>query len=140
MSSPKILALTAVAALFVLGGPTRAQAQTIIKATVPFEFRLDGQLYPAGTYTLESRANERSLLAVRNWAAGESFFVTVQPDDRAIGSENVLKFNRYGDRYFLSSIVIVGDDVSLTLPRSKAEREMASRITRTEVAVVAANQ
>lgn len=141
MLSPKTLALTAVMTLVVLGGANRAQAQTLVTATVPFEFSLSGQAYPAGTYTLASKASDRSLLVVQNWSANVSGVIAVQPDYQASGSQTVLKFNRYGNRYFLSSIVIAGDDVTLAMRRSRAERETASLTDRPEVvAIVASNR
>jgi hypothetical protein len=140
MSSPKPLVLTAVAALIVLGAASHAQAQTIVKCTVPFEFSLGGLSYPGGDYTLTTAPGDRSMLTVRNWTADVARFILVQPEARDFGSDTRLTFNRYGDRYFLASVVIGGDGISLRVPRSAAEREMASRLTREEVTLLASNR
>lgn len=76
------------------------------------------------------------MLIVRNWAANLARFISVQREDEALGSDTLLKFTRYEDHYFLSSVLIAGDGISLNLPRSAAEREMAARSVATGVTVV----
>ena len=80
------------------------------------------------------------MLIVRNWAANLARFISVQREDEALGSDTLLKFTRYEDHYFLSSVLIAGDGISLNLRRSAAEREMQVRNGRTDVTVVVANQ
>jgi hypothetical protein len=136
MSSPKSLVLTTVVVLVVMGAATHAQAQTIVKCAVPFEFSLGGEVFPSGIYTLSTSASDRTVLIVRNWAANLARFISVQREDEALGSDTLLKFTRYEDHYFLSSVLIAGDGISLNLPRSAAEREMAARSVATGVTLV----
>ena len=137
MSSPKPLLLTAVVALIVMGSAIHAQAQTVVKCKIPFEFALGGEVFPSGVYTLTTSSSDRFLLVLRNWAANQARFISVQREDEALGSDTLVKFNRYGDHYFLSNVVIAGDGISLKLRRSRAEREMAVRTVGTGVTVVA---
>jgi hypothetical protein len=140
MLSPKSLALATVVAVTLLGAASYAQAQTVVKCNIPFEFSVGGEVYPSGTYVLSNDARDRSLLTLHNSAQNLARFIAVQSEDEAIGLDTLLRFNRYGDHYFLSSVVVEGDGISLNLPRSAAEREMQVRNGRTDVTVVVANQ
>jgi hypothetical protein len=140
MLSPKSLALTSVVALTLLGAAGYAQAQTVVKCSIPFAFSAGGEVYPSGTYILSNDARDRSVLTLHNWTENVARFIAVQSEDEALGSDTLLRFNRYGDHYFLSSVVVEGDGISLNLPRSAAEREMQVRNGRTDVTVVVANQ
>jgi hypothetical protein len=141
MSSPKRLLLTAVAVLVVLGAASHAQAQTTVKCNIPFEFSMGGRAFPSGVYTLATSVDHPSLMIVSNGAANRASFVSVQRNQEALGSQTLLTFTKYGTRYFLSSVLIAGDGMSLKLSRSAGERELrASTSVATQVTVLAANQ
>jgi hypothetical protein len=144
MSVPKTVALTVMIALVALGTASRAQAQTTVRAKIPFRFSLGGEMYPSGTYTLTTTASHRSVLAVWNSDGKVAAFIPVQPEGQPPGAEaekSSLTFRRYGDHYFLARVDIAGEDVGLTLRRGRAEREIvASADLSSEVVVVAANR
>ncbi len=138
--TPKTFALSAVVALLVMGSATYAQAQSTVQAKIPFEFSLEGQTFPAGVYMLSTDPANFGMLTIANRAGTETRFFTVRPADLATGSVPVLRFNRYGTRYFLSSLVVPGVDITLSVPRSAAEREMAARMDRSQSVAVYASR
>jgi hypothetical protein len=139
MLSPRALLLTAVMAAVVMAGASVAQAQTVVQAKVPFEFSLNGQTFPSGAYTFTFDASERGLLTVRNWAAKVAELVMAEPESEQVGDKTYVLFNRYKDRYFFSRLVVAGEDLGMTVPRSAAEREMAANVAHPEVVTVGAN-
>jgi hypothetical protein len=58
---------------------------------------------------------------------------------KPLPGDTVLVFNRYGDRYFLSSIRLEGNDRTYKLPESKGEAELrAQNVNATQMNLVAA--
>jgi len=139
MSSPRNLFLAAAVAVIAVSVPSRAQAQTVVKCTIPFAFHVGAEEMPSGTYQLTTNAAS-GLLTVQNWAGKVGRYVFVQREDEPLGPETLVKFNRYGNTYFLSSVDIGDDGISLNLPRSMTERETAANNPKPQVTVVAANR
>jgi len=129
----KIRYISAIAGVLVLAaaiGATSATAQSVgpvgVKADIPFEFYANDKLYPAGTYTL-SKVNQETLRL--HDSQGRSLFIqiaardTVNPEDR-----NWIVFHQYGNTTFVAGAYWSGSSVSLRLPESRAEREVAKRV------------
>jgi hypothetical protein len=77
-----------------IGTAAKAQIRGEIKVTLPFEFVVDGETLPAGTYTVSRFAD-----------------VADKPE---------VSFQRLGEQLFLSSIRIEHDVYSIAVPRSTA--------------------
>jgi hypothetical protein len=95
---------------------------------VPFDFEVNGTQWSAGTYEVNLLSS--GFARIRNLDTHQGQFVIGNPDQSltkdGLGS---LKFNKYGDRYFLSQISI--GDVGRTLQQSPKERALASASSRT---------
>lgn len=120
-------------------------AQTVnITASVPFEFMVAGSSMPAGDYTIGSVFPETGgAIRVFNGNSGVVSLVmrsNTNPDERT--GQVSLVFNRYGDQYFLSSIVDGSRGARLELPVSRTEKELSktASIERFETVAVLARR
>jgi hypothetical protein len=116
-----------------------AQSQSSIKITVPFSFMASGKTLPAGEYDVQTqRPNLVSIRSKKDSKTGLMVLAhsALSPEMYGVPA---LRFNRYGDRYFLSQ-VWTGTDQGQELARSQAEREQiaVSPIQRSVVTLTAA--
>jgi hypothetical protein len=97
----------------------KAEVSEAIKLTVPFEFIVDGQTLPAGTYSL-SRVAEAKLsgLILRNETAHTSVFVLPTEVTDASSDKPEVSFKRVGEVYFLSKIRTSHNVYALPVGRS----------------------
>jgi len=108
---------------------------------IPFEFSAGGKSMPAGQYEVTQATGLGSMELTCSACKAGVLSVThaVGSYDTSI-SESRLVFNRYGDRYFLSSVSWPGSGVASTLPKSKIERHFvveASLAPTSQVVLVA---
>lgn len=122
----RIRSISAIAAALVLigaiGAPSATAQSTGVRAEVPFEFYAAGKLFPAGTYTL-TQVNPGTLRL--SDSRGRAIFV---PADRALANpdeHNWIVFNQYGKKNFLAGAYWSGSSLSLRVPPSQGEREVA---------------
>ena len=117
-------ALCVLTAGFVYGG-----AGIGMRIDVPFDFYLEDQLLPAGEYSFEMDSGNFATAAhLRVWSAtgpaGRMMFTSPGTDRTA--RLNQLTFNKYGDKYFLSDVLIAGHKATVKV--FKLERELRSQI------------
>ncbi len=103
-----------------------AQSKPLIKVNVPFNFVAGAKTLPAGEYQVHS---ERPFLVSIQSIDSKSNMnlITHSAQDRHMDGVAALRFNRYGDRYFLSEIW-TGSDVGRQLPKSRAEKEQIAAV------------
>jgi hypothetical protein len=111
-----------VASLFITAG---VWAQTV-RATIPFNFTVNGSYVPAGTYTITSTSTDHHILEIRN-GNNRVHILSMALDDESKGKDNVLVFHRYGDQYFLSKIRSENASMELAFPTSKEEERAKSQ-------------
>jgi hypothetical protein len=121
------LRIVASLALFVLFACAGARAQTAarMKASVPFDFHVGQQTFPAGEYLVErvGRQTIQESLLISSPDGKHSALVRTSPLTGAKGNEGAsLVFYRYGDVSFLRQVRGVESDLSLQLPASRDER------------------
>jgi hypothetical protein len=98
-----------------------AMAET--KVNVPFNFMVNGQVCPAGQYTLQGDIWGNS---VKLEGASRSFTWLISPGDAAPNDKRViLRFDQVGSRQFLHSVQYRGEVTSRIDKRSR-ELERAS--------------
>ncbi len=109
---------------------TAAAATAPIRVDIPFAFQAGAASLPAGTYILELGGSKglTSHLILRKADGTDAYYVPVTPSSQLSAEEFRLSFSRYGDTYFLSTVVDGG--VQATLVKSKAERQLASNAAR----------
>jgi hypothetical protein len=133
--------LVILAAISLVSASLMGQSRFAMRMKIPFSFVAGRQAFPAGEYTVQTGVLPNSVWirnedASRNMVLLSHAALAQQP-----AGESWLRFNRYGDRYFLSQILIAGDGTGQELPPSPAEREhIASRGTTGEVVTLVAGR
>ena len=119
-----------------------ANAQTVAKANVPFDFVVEKATLPAGAYTIDSITNSSAtrILALRS--ADARVAMLLMPN-HATSSEpspdSRLVFHRYGEQYFLSQIWVAGESSGHQLRISRRESEVAKNQQPSEEVIVLAS-
>jgi hypothetical protein len=114
-------------ALAFAGLTTQAQSPTQVKAQIPFSFMIGSQRLPAGEYTIRyvNQDAGKTALLFKSADGRTSRIVNMMPKERNATQEKAsLVFNQYGESYFLSEVWTGGDQYGLSLPRSRAERNL----------------
>ena len=121
----KICAMVLLIATF-LPGQAGAQSFNTIKANIPFSFTVGKTAFSSGTYLVERLFRSGSRGIVIHSEDNKQSLLSLTFSDQALEpkEETTLVFHRYGDQYFLSQIWIGGDETSISLPKSRAEREL----------------
>jgi hypothetical protein len=118
------LATLGLLALLATGSAFGQQGMTF---DIPFDFRIGTSVMPAGEYKVTQFLNS-GLTDIASEARKVDVRVLTHVGGRnAAPNKSKLVFNRYGDRYFLSSVWQSGTDAGRVLPVSKVERELALR-------------
>jgi hypothetical protein len=102
-----------------------------LKADIPFEFQVRGQLMPAGTYNIEqlsSVSSQPEVMTVVDQAFTHKIVFLVQPvTGNRVPEQAKLVFTRFQDRYFLSQIWTTDTAQGLQLRKSRTELELISK-------------
>ena len=93
------IVLLAVACLI---ATSSANAQVITKATIPFDFTVEQQVLPAGTYLITQVSP--GVIDFDNRARFIHLRFGVIPSDSVSERPDRMVFRQYGDRYFLSQL------------------------------------
>jgi len=117
--------ITAIALLaianFAMAGMSFAQSNGV-KANVPFDFTVANKLLPAGTYTMIREST--GLIEIRNHDKPVAVLTVVTHDENTSSDGGKLIFHKYGDQYFLSEILSDWATMNVSIPRSKAEKNV----------------
>lgn len=127
--------------LTVLLMATAAQAQqTNVKASVPFDFVVGNQSYPAGDYSVKSLSQNGIPILISNDQDSSKGIVLSNTSTLAKPADMTrLVFHRLGDRYFLYQIWTQGNSAGREFPMSRTEVQLAQLQPKTELVIVAAN-
>lgn len=94
-----------------------------ITASIPFEFNVGDKTLPAGQYAIGRINSDGSQLRISNREESASRLTqAVQASEPK--EESVLVFKRYGDRYFLSQVWMVGEREGRQMLKSSSEEAM----------------
>jgi hypothetical protein len=97
-------------------------AQTIARATVPFDFTVGQTRMPAGTYEISPLSHA---ILIRDSKTAKSILSLFNSEEPSRGdSTPKLVFHRYGDKYFLSQVSRGHGGAVMQLPTSKLEEEV----------------
>jgi len=113
-------------------------AQTMnLRATIPFAFRAGEKAMPAGEYTIRHSAGS---LILHN-EGGPSVILVTNAASRANAPNDArLSFNRYGERYFLSSVWTTDSRDGREILKGRAEKELAGQTLRESVGIALRRQ
>jgi hypothetical protein len=103
-----------------------AQGSEVLRATIPFEFRVGPTMLPAGDYDVRPETVP-GVLSVRNahTRSGAMILTIAAGGGPTARDHAVLVFNRYDRTYFLSQVLLPGYAQGREIMPSKAERELA---------------
>ena len=115
-------ALMLLAAALMISVPM-VQAQSRVKADVPFAFSVDKQSMSAGNYEI-SALNDK-VLEIRNLDTRQVRMLMKSQGVQASKIQNAkLVFHKYDDQYFLSQIWNGSSDTGIEFATSRREKEM----------------
>jgi hypothetical protein len=102
------------------------QAETLMRATIPFEFRMGETAFPSGDYVFKYSTH---LLVVHQEQGNNTTaaIMTIPVSRRKAPATGVVEFHRYDDAYFLSKIWTPESPDGGALPQTSREKELASR-------------
>ena len=137
MRTKWITIISLMALLFVAAPASQAQQQLLFRVNIPFDFVAGGAHLSAGEYIAFHTTPTIIQLVRRDRKA--SAWVPVKATPTASGEPgNLLIFNRYGQSYFLASIVTGHDQQIHECFRCKSEQMMIAQTSR-PVEIVAVN-
>jgi hypothetical protein len=134
--------IISVAAAFVLSivaaAQCGAQSVGVIQVNIPFEFQAGNRTLPAGEYRIERLSAEMEGIQLIRQSDGKAatLVTTLPSESKDESAPPRLIFDRYGNEYFLAQIWTDGTH-GRQLNKSAREKETASTLGRTEVAVLA---
>jgi hypothetical protein len=104
------------------------QAQTSMRANIPFEFQMGKTTFPAGDYEFKYSSH---LLVVRQELGDHTtaMVVTLGASRLKPPETGIVEFNRYGGSYFLAKIWTPGSPDGGALPKTSREKELARGAT-----------
>ena len=119
---------------FIAAGTAPAQDR-LVKATVPFNFKVGNSALPSGTYTIGSEMTSPNLLVIRNWGKNVAIQALGLPEQSNPRYDNTLVFHEYGNQYFLSGIHSEGASMDIHFPVTKAEKRAKAHVEEARLSV-----
>ncbi len=123
--------------LTILASGAFAQSPAL-KATIPFDFYAGAKLMPAGTYFVNTVANQAGIHISSIGEPGITLLTLPKLNRDPV--RNLLVFHRYGETYFLSEIRWEGYENGHALFESKRELRLAQNGSVPESTVLRANR
>jgi hypothetical protein len=111
--------LAYLAATLISMGSACAHAQAP-RFTVPFDFTVGNQVFPAGTYQVSYYPTENGIL-IRSQDQRFHAFTTDLLADPLTRDDEVV-FTKYGNQYFLHEVLCSALSMNVALPTSKLEK------------------
>ena len=110
--------------LFAAMAGSGLEAQVLLEAKVPFEFRMGEVNFPAGEYQFKHSGH---VLVVHQERGDRSTAMALTlPEARTKAPKTgVVEFKRYGDTYFLAKIWSPNSPDGAVLPKTPLEKELA---------------
>jgi hypothetical protein len=110
--------------LFAVMAGSGLEAQVLLEATVPFEFRMGEVNFPAGDYQFKPSGH---MLVVHQEGGDRStaMALTVPVARTKAPETGVLEFQRYGNTYFLAKIWSPSSPDGAAVPKTPLEKELA---------------
>jgi hypothetical protein len=122
-----LITILSLVVLSVMFNITSVNAQSYVKANVPFAFNVGQKQLPAGTYEVNVEGTASTMIMIRNIETGESALALAGSEAPRI-TENKLVFDHVGNEYFLSQVWRESDSPGKSIPTSKRERQLAKEL------------
>lgn len=133
----KTLAVLSMLCMFAAFGAVAVRGEEYaIRVNVPFEFVVGNDTLQPGEYVINRLRTVTSAHVIKT--QGASTMALTQEGAWFRGDTSSVVFNRYGDRYFLTSIRAAESGIAYQLPKSKLETELIGQGSRPAVEMLAA--
>ena len=116
----RITVLAFLTAALISMGAARAHAQAPA-FKVPFDFSVGNQVFPAGTYQVNYYPTKKTILIRSQDERFHAFAATHSADPSTRDGEVV--FTKYGNRYFLHTVLCSAVAMNVEIPTSKLEKQ-----------------
>lgn len=121
----RISVLSFLAAILISIGSACAHAQSTVEARIPFSFNVNGKVLPAGTYQVGYASPTRQLIAIRSKDGRIGVLNSAfAADGGGYSGTGKLIFKRYGDQYFLHTVLCNAVSLNVELPVTKLEKQV----------------
>jgi hypothetical protein len=124
--------------------PSKANAQIVgdLLVNVPFEFHAGNAKLPAGEYRVHVLDDSDLTLMQISSMDGSSttLFEVEETDTKSLPTKSELIFNKYGDQYFLATLIEEGSSVGSQVVESQLEKKISQQTTQAEEHVPAHRQ
>ncbi len=120
------LSVFAMLSLMVTMAVGAGYAQDQVVANIPFQFAVGNKTLPAGEYSVTQLSPAAMLIRSDDGSEAAMALANRARANKA-QDEAKLVFHRYADQYFLSQVWTPGSDTGHEVPKSKLERQAASR-------------
>ena len=132
-----LVVLSIVAVMTLMAGFSFAGVGVRMHISVPFDFYAGGQQLPAGEYEIEMGSGllpTTALVTVRTENGTAICILNTKAGSAAGPSANHLRFNKYGDKHFLSGVSIQGFKAGFRM--LTLERELKAQVQKEQSSVV----
>ena len=119
-----ILSLVAVSLMLNAAG---AYAQSMVKANVPFDFKVGSARMPAGPYEIKVDSASAAAIIIQN-DEGKAGALSTARREYPRNTTAKLVFHKIGGQYFLAEIWRSSQDEGMILPTSKQEKELEKEL------------
>jgi hypothetical protein len=119
-----ILSLVAISLMLNAAG---AYAQSMVKANVPFDFKVGSAQLPAGHYEIKVDSASAAAIMVQN-DEGNGGALSNARREPARDTQAKLVFHKVGNQYFLAEIWRSSWSEGMILPTSKQEKELEKEL------------
>jgi len=92
------------------------------QANIPFDFTVGGKVLPAGVYAATTPL--AGVMVIRSLDERISVITTFTPDVKDKGPDGKWVFQRYGEQYFLLSVLIPAAGIHASVPTSSLEKSV----------------
>jgi hypothetical protein len=127
MFTTLLKSLTLVTTALAVSVSAYGQSGRPIEFKIPFDFKAGKMQFPAGSYEVIASAANPVVLIRSTTGAARLMLFTNAVQGRRTQENNVLVFNRYGDRYFLSRVWPAGTDAGREAYTGPEEREIVRK-------------
>jgi hypothetical protein len=129
-ASKLFLALCLTLVFGAVAASAQVESDVTIEANIPHAFVVEKTTLPAGKYTIRAadEFGDPSIMEIRS-ANGHTavFFETEGVQPRQAPNKTELVFDKVGDTYFLSEVLVSGDDTGAKLKKSRMEERLEGK-------------
>lgn len=122
-----LIAALSLVVMSLLLNATGAYAQSYVKASVPFDFKVGSAQLPAGSYEIKVDSASSAAIVISNGEASATAMSTAWHESRHSTGPKLV-FHRVGNQYFLAEVWKSLDAEGMIVPTSNQEKELVKEL------------